>query len=190
MEVFKNFLMDNLKMPLEDLGIISDRISYRTVEKNEFIVSAGSISGCTYFVEKGVLRMYSISESGKEHIIQFAPELWLIADRRSTYLHEPSAFYIQAIEDSEVVFIQKGFIEDIIRMYPDTAEKITLLLQRHIMLMQHRVNMLLSATAEELYLDFLETYPHLLNRVPLYMIASFLGITPESLSRLRSELNR
>jgi len=177
-------------MPLEELGICNDRISYRKVAKNDFIATPGSISGYTYFVEKGVLRMYSISESGKEHIIQFAPEMWLVADRRSTYLNEPSAFYIQAIEDSIVIYLEKGFIEDLIKLFPQTAEKITLLLHRHIMFMQHRVSMLLSATAEELYLDFLDTYPHLINRIPLYMIASFLGITPESLSRVRSELHK
>ncbi|MDR1723079.1 MAG: Crp/Fnr family transcriptional regulator [Tannerella sp.] len=190
MDIFKNFLLQTLELPVEDVESCTNGLSHHNFEKNQFIVSPGNISGYAYFVNKGVLRMYSIDTGGKEHIIQFAPEWWILSDRRSTYLNEPSMFYIQAVEDSEVVFIKKGFMEEIIKTYPTSAAKTTMILNRHIMLMQHRVNLLLSATAEERYLDFLTTYPGFINRVPLYMIASYLGITPESLSRVRSELSR
>ncbi|MDR2473990.1 MAG: Crp/Fnr family transcriptional regulator [Tannerella sp.] len=182
--------MENCGLPIEEIGICNNRISYKTVAKNEFLVMPGNISGYTFFIERGMLRMYAIDEKGKEHTIQFAPEMWLLADRRSTYLKEPSKFYIQAVEESDVVYLERGFVEELVKMFPDVAEEITMLLHRHIMLGQHRIHQLLSASAEERYLDFLDTYPHLINRLPLCMIASHLGMTPESLSRVRSELSR
>ncbi|MDR3309269.1 MAG: Crp/Fnr family transcriptional regulator [Tannerella sp.] len=174
-----------MELPAETLDICQDMVSYHSVKKSEFLLSSGNIGGYTYFVEKGILRMYSLSTCGKEHIVQFAPERWMVTDRRSTYMNEPSVYYIQAVEKSEVVFLQRGFLEKITSLHPQTSTKLLFYLQRNIMLMQHRINMLLGGTAEERYLEFLKQYPQLISRVPLYMIASYLGITPESLSRVR-----
>jgi CRP-like cAMP-binding protein len=132
--------------------------------------------------------MYSIDNGGKEHIVQFAPEGWLVFDRQSLYMNEPSTYFIQAVEDSVVVYIKKGFIEEVIKTYPQSAERNTFILNRYIMIMQYRINLLLSATAEERYIDFFDSHPGFINRVPLYMVASYLGMTPESLSRIRNEL--
>jgi CRP-like cAMP-binding protein len=188
MEIFKKYLREHLHVPIDEIDMCNARITARTIAKNDFIARPGNLSGYTYFVERGVLRMYTISDNGKEHALQFAPELWLLADRRSTYMKKPSAFYIQAVEDSDVVFIEQVFIDELVKRFPKAAEKITLLLHRHIYYMQHRISRLLSSTAEELYRDFMDTYPQLANRLPQYMIASFLGVTPESLSRVRAML--
>ncbi|MDR0836486.1 MAG: Crp/Fnr family transcriptional regulator [Tannerella sp.] len=187
---FKGFMIKALEIPHEDLDMYLNRVTHRSIAKDDFILMSGTVSEYIYYIEKGVLRMYSINKNGKEHIIQFAPEGWLVFDRESTYMNTPSKYFIQAVEDSEVVYIKKGFLEDIIKTYPQSAEKNTFILNRYIMLMQHRINLLLSATAEERYLEFLENYDGFINRVPLYMIASYLGITPESLSRVRNELTK
>jgi CRP-like cAMP-binding protein len=189
MELFHEFLLETLEIPYEDLHVHTEMITVKAIAKNEFVLMPGQISKYTFFTEKGLLRMYSLAENGKEHIVQFAPEKWLIFDRKSMYKEVPTKFFIQATEDSEIVFLQKGVTEEIIASYPQSAVKFTLMLNSMIARLQNRVGMLIGASAEERYLEFLETYPGFINRVPLYMIASYLGITPESLSRVRSGLS-
>ena len=135
-----------------------------------------------------MLRSYTIDENGKEHIIQFASESWIISDRSSLYFDEPSDFYIEAIETTTVVFLNQEFITkacEISSSYQTFNDKA---LQNHIRHLQKRINLLLGASAEARYLDFIQLYPDMLLRVPQWMIASYLGITPESLSRVRKEL--
>ncbi|MDR3267409.1 MAG: Crp/Fnr family transcriptional regulator, partial [Tannerella sp.] len=180
----KDFLIKYLEIPHEDLESILNRVTNHNVSKDSFIIMPGNISGYIYYTEKGILRMYSIDNKGKEHIVQFAPEGWLVFDRHSTYMNEPSMYYIQAVEDSVVTYLKKGYLEEIIKTYPQSTEKNLFILNEYIMMLQYRVNLLLSTTAEERYLDFIQAHPIFINRVPLYMIASYLGITPESLSRV------
>jgi CRP-like cAMP-binding protein len=181
-------MLKTLEIPHEDLEMLLSKVTTRNIPKDAFIIMPGNVSGCIYYTEKGILRMYSIDNGGKEHIVQFASGGWFMSDRQSLYTNEPSGYYIQAVEDSVVVYIKKGFLEDVIKAYPQSAEKNTFILNQYIVLLQHRINMLLSTTAEERYLDFLQTHPALANNIPLYMIASYLGMTPESLSRVRREL--
>jgi CRP-like cAMP-binding protein len=176
-----------LEIPQEDMDMLLCKVTTRNISKDEFIIMPGDISEL-YYIEKGILRMYSIDNNGKEHIIQFAPAGWLVCERQSLYTNAPSKFYIQATEDSIVASVKKGFWDKIIKTYPQSAEKNTFILNKYIMRMQSRINLLLGATAEERYLDFIQSHPGFINRVPLYMIASYLGITPESLSRVRSEI--
>ncbi|MGZ5211740.1 MAG: Crp/Fnr family transcriptional regulator, partial [Kaistella sp.] len=157
---------------------------------NEFLLREGEVCNSTYFVEKGLLRMYSIDKNGKEHIIQFAPEKWLISDRSSLYFSEKSKYYIEAVEESEILLLKNDFFANINLEFPNTVENNDMLLQKHIRNLQNRVNSLLSDTAEERYMSFIKMYPDILLRVPQWMVASYLGITPESLSRVRKELAR
>jgi CRP-like cAMP-binding protein len=191
MNLLKTFLLDTMHVPYKNLNDYDQSISVRQVAKNEFILTPNQINRHFFFVERGVLRMYSINENnGKEHIVQFAPEGWIIFDRRSLYFNTSSQFFIQAADDSEVDFIEKNVIFDIIKLCPQTAGAYTTILNAHIARLMERVSMLLGSTAEERYLEFIKTYPKFINRVPLYMIASYLGITPESLSRVRAEIRR
>ena len=158
------------------------------VEKGEFLLKEGEICKRSFYVEKGLLRYYSIDEKGKEHIIQFAPEGWFVGDRESMFFNRPSQFFIQSLEDSDVVMIDDDLICELSKADETFAVFNNNLLHNHIRQLQHRINMLLSATAEERYLDFIKTYPDILLRVPQTMVASYLGITPESLSRIRKDL--
>lgn len=169
----------------EQLSLPLKRMHY---EKGSILLKKGDVCKHSFFVEKGLLRSYMLDESGKEHVIQFAPENWFIVDRSSVYFNDSSESYIEAIEDTNVVFIAEDFmchaaeVSSIFGRYNDK------LLHNHIRQMQKRINLLLGATAEKRYLSFIEMYPDLLLRVPQWMIASYLGITPESLSRVRKEL--
>jgi CRP-like cAMP-binding protein len=114
----------------------------------------------------------------------------LISDRSSLYFNEKSNYYIEAVEDSEILLLHPDFISKLIGEFPNSLEKSDILIQKHIKSLQDRINSLLAETAEERYMKFIKMYPDLLLRVPQWMIASYLGITPESLSRVRKELAR
>ena len=187
-ENFRNHLSKILGVTIDSLEVCTTFYDVKEVKKNEIILREGEISDSTFFVEKGLLRMYSIDKAGKEHVIQFAPENWIISDTTSQLLNEKSRFYIEAIEESTVIITKEGFFENLSKVYPDVAEKNQRLMFNHIKNLQNRVNALISTTAEERYMDFLKKYPNLMLRAPQWMVASYLGITPESLSRVRKEL--
>ncbi|WP_042721528.1 MULTISPECIES: Crp/Fnr family transcriptional regulator [Flavobacteriales] len=190
MKNINNYLSKVLDVPLEKVNMCSVHYEVKKVQKNQFLLQYGEICRYIYFVEKGLLKMYSIDKNGKEHIIQFAPESWLTSDRSSLYFNEKSIYYIEAVEDSEVLLLHPDFINKLIGEFPNSLEKSDILLQKHIKSLQDRINSLLGETAEERYMKFIKMYPDLLLRVPQWMIASYLGITPESLSRVRKELAR
>ncbi len=190
MENITNYLSEILEISLETAQTCSGFYTSKNIGKNEFLLREGEVCNVTFFVEKGLLRMYSIDKNGKEHIIQFAPEKWLISDRSSLYFNEKSKYYIEAVEESEIILLKKDFFNNINLAFPDTVENNDLLLQKHIRNLQNRVNSLLAETAEERYMNFIKMYPDILLRVPQWMVASYLGITPESLSRVRKELAR
>ena len=190
MSNIQNYLANVFEVPAEKLSLCSIQYESRKINKHEFLLQQGEVCHHTFFVEKGLLRMYSIDKNGKEHIIQFAPEKWLISDRSSLYFNEKSNYYIEAVEESEILVLTKDFFANINVEFPNTVENNDLLLQKHIRNLQNRVNSLLSDTAEERYMSFIKMYPDILLRVPQWMVASYLGITPESLSRVRKELAR
>ncbi|AYO57568.1 Crp/Fnr family transcriptional regulator [Chryseobacterium sp. 6424] len=188
MQNIESYLSEILELPQEAVNLCSSHYLRKIVAKNEFLLREGEVCKGTYFVEKGLLRMYSIDKNGKEHIIQFAPEKWLISDRSSLHFNEKSQYFIEAVEDSEVLELRNDFFSNINAAFPNTIENNDLLLQKHIRSLQNRVNSLLADTAEERYMSFIKMYPDILQRVPQWMVASYLGITPESLSRVRKEL--
>lgn len=185
---FKTYLTSNLD--IDEKGILSmiEKCSIKNVKKNEFLLRKDEHCKHTFFVENGLLRQYSIDDKGKEHILSFAPENWFVTDRDSSYFNKPSAYYIQALEDSQVVLIDESFLQLLSKEIPSFTDFNNRLLHNHIRHLQKRINLLLSALAEDRYLQFIEMYPDILLRVPQTMVASFLGITPESLSRVRKEL--
>lgn len=190
MKNINNYLSKVLDVPVEKVNMCSLHYEVKKIQKNQFILQYGEVCRHIYFVEKGLLKMYSIDKNGKEHIIQFAPESWLISDRSSLYFNEKSIYYIEAIEDCEVLLLHPDFISKLAGEFPSSLGKSDVLVQKHIKSLQDRINSLLGETAEERYMKFVKMYPDLLLRVPQWMIASYLGITPESLSRVRKELAR
>lgn len=188
MQNFNHHLSEVLELPLESLSACEEYYTVKKVKKGTFLLRAGEVGNFAVFVEQGLLRMYSIDTDGKEHIIQFAPEHWIVSDRNSLFFEDKSKFYIEAIEDSEVLILESDFFTNLVEKFPHMAAPQDLLLQKHIRNLQNRVNALLGASAEQRYLDFIKMYPDILLRVPQWMVASYLGITPESLSRVRKHL--
>ena len=188
LDKFANYLKQRLAITDEQAMQAVSCLNIKKYKKGQNVLSAGDLKSDAFFVNSGLLRCFSIDEKGKEHIIQFAPENWMLTERDSSVFNMPSAFYIDAIEDTEVVIIKKDFFPSIKNIVPEILELNILMLHNSIRFMQKRINMLLSATAEERYLNFIKLYPNLTLRVPQWMIASYLGITPESLSRVRKDL--
>lgn len=159
-------------------------------KKGERVLSRGEICGKIYYVERGLLKVYSLDDNGNEHIIQFAPEDWIASDRGSLYFEEGSDFYIDAIESSSVVAFDDNFFSEIAKYYPPVLDANVRLLNRHIRHLQKRLNYMMAYNAELRYLEFVKMYPNIIQRVPQIMIASYLGITPVSLSRVRGQLQK
>lgn len=187
---FKSYLINNSGLKPEEFDQLAPALKTVAVPKGDFLLKPREVCRHSFFVEKGLLRSYTIDDGGKEHIIQFASENWFMSDRSSAYFNEPSVFYIEAIEDSEVVLINQQFIVAAAGLSASFREYNEKLLQNHIRHLQKRINLLLDSSALKRYLEFIKLYPELLHRVPQWMIASYLGITPESLSRVRKELAR
>ncbi|MEM6358730.1 MAG: Crp/Fnr family transcriptional regulator [Bacteroidota bacterium] len=146
------------------------------LKKGEVLQRAGDLNHRVYHVESGLLRSYSIDKNGKENIFMFAPEHWIIADSHSAETR--SNLYIDAIEDSMVSIHLKN---------TKTEEKNVGRIIKRLSVLQNRVIMLLSTCAIERYEHFLKTYPEIVQRVPQKMIASYLGVNPETLSAAKSQ---
>ncbi|SEQ93761.1 Crp/Fnr family transcriptional regulator [Neolewinella agarilytica] len=160
----------------------------RKVSKGDVLLSSGDIAIYGYQVLSGCLRSYVIDRNGKEHILQFAPEDWLITDLDSAMNKKPSAIFIDAIEDSEVISVRVAEFMNFHSLDKNTLVEMNLKFRNSIIASNKRVINMLCATAEDRYLEFLETYPDLAQRIPQKLIASYIGITPEYLSDLRRKL--
>ena len=155
-------------------------------KKGDFLQREGDLNATTFYVKKGLVRSYIIDSKGKEHIFMFAPEGWIIADVEALEFNEPVQLFIDCLEDSEVILFDKDclFKADFSK---ERMIKNAQLLYRRLGKLQRRVLMLMGSPAIDRYHYFLATYPELHNRVPQRMIASYLGITPEALSKVKGE---
>ena len=185
---FKKHLIEKGGLTEEEYAQIVHFIKTKQVTKNDLLLKQGDICTHSFFVEQGVLRFYSLNEDGKENILQFATERWLVSDRGSVFFQEPSTYYIDAIEDTLTVMLDESFVNEVAKINPNFRKQNEILLQNHIRHLYKRVSLLLGASARERYLDFVNMFPDIMLRVPQWMIASYLGVTPESLSRVRKAL--
>ena len=162
----------------------------KKLRRKQFLLQEGEVARYNAFVEKGCLRAYSIDDEGEEHIVQFAIEDWWIGDMYSMLENQPSNLNIEAMEDSELLLIDKASYERLCDAVPKFERFFRLLLQANYVASHRRIMQSISASAEERYLKFLKSYPAITSRVPQGQIASYLGITPQSLSRIRRHLAR
>lgn len=182
------YLTSNADLDSEMISQLVSNCSLRHFKKGEFLLREGERCKHSFFVEKGLLRQFTIDNKGKEHIIQFAPENWFAVDRESAFFDNPSIYFIQAIEDCDVFLIDEDFLLNLAENNSSFLHFNNRLLHNHIRHLQRRITQLLSAEAQERYLEFIKIYPDVLLRVPQTMVASYLGITPESLSRIRKAM--
>lgn len=169
----------------EDLDAIAGFLKPMQLKKKQNLLAEGNICHHNYFVAKGCLRMFFINEKGVEQTTEFALENWWLSDYASFEKQQPSGFYIQAVEKSDVVALHFQEQEKMLREYPQMERYFRLLHQRAHAASQFRIRNLYQLSREELYYQFNNLYPEFVQRVPQYLLASFLGFTPEYLSELR-----
>jgi CRP-like cAMP-binding protein len=156
----------------------------RSVAKGQVLQRPGDAVGRGYYVFEGCLRSYVIDADGKEHVLQFAPENWLVGDQKAAIRKAPATLFIDALEDSLVIELDFTMALATERR-EELMELLMNKLRNNVVALNDRIVDLLAATGEERYLRFIETYPGLAQRLPQKLIASYLGLTPESLSRIR-----
>jgi CRP-like cAMP-binding protein len=187
-ELFFQKLNEKVTFTQEEQDIIRSYLTPKKIRKRQYLLQEGDICKMIAFVEKGALRAYSVDDKGNEHIIQFALEGWTISDLYSFLTGEPATYNIDALEDSELVLISKSAQEAILKKCPKYETYTRLQLTGAYLAMQKRLTSILSLPLEERYNSFIKLYPNIVQRVPQHMIASYMGLKPETLSRLRKKI--
>lgn len=160
------------------------------LEKKDFLIQAGEIAKYEYFVTKGCLKVYTLDEEGAPHISMFAIEDYWTGDLSSFMIKEPSRYFIQAIEASELLGISKANYDLLFQEIPKFERFYRNLYQRSLISYVRRSNQGISLTAEERYIRIKKKYPHIVNRITQKDLAAYIGITPEFMSKVISKVNR
>ena len=169
---------------------LSNRVIEKNIKRKQFILQENDVCRHYTFVASGLFKMYGVDKSGTEHNIQFAPENEWIADIGSFHSDKGSRLYIEAIEPSIILQIEKSNLIYLYTHYPKFNRNFRVIIENKFIELENRVLQNISSTAEERYQAFLEQYPKLSVRIPNTQIASYLGITPEFLSKIRSNISK
>lgn len=186
-EVFERYLKERSALTDKEIELIRAVTVPKRLRKKQYLLQEGDISHYNAFVAKGCLRLYHVGDNGFEHILRFAIETWWMSDYESYNCGSQSKNNIDALEDSDLLLIDKKdfdmLVETVVnfRILKDKLEA------RSYNASQARILSNISDTAEKRYENFIKTYPDIYNRVPLHMVASYLGLTRETLSRIRSQ---
>lgn len=172
----------------DEIRYFTSLLKTKTIRKRQYLIQEGEICRYEYFVNRGCLRTFFIDAKGLEHNVQFSIEDWWTGDMYSFLTQKPGRYNIVAVEDSELLYIDKQSHEELYINVPKFEKFFRHLLQGAFISLQERILARLSETAEERYINFRKKYPTMDKRIPQNQVATFLGITPESLSRVRKQL--
>ncbi len=189
-DVLRAYLESRAAFTEQELAFVRSVFLAQSLRSGEFLQRGGEVARYAAFVAKGCLRSYVIDAKGKEHIVLFAPETWWLADNTSLTARSPSQYFIEAIEDSDLLLIDPASHEKLVEHIPGYAAAFRWGLQKHAAAEDQRIVKSLSTSSEERYLDFLKIYPSIATRVPQWMLASYLGVSPETVSRIRKNLSQ
>ncbi|MBS1738753.1 MAG: Crp/Fnr family transcriptional regulator [Bacteroidetes bacterium] len=187
-ELLHQKITENIALSEEEFAFCKSQFQPKKLKKKRFLLGEDEVCKHIAFVEKGLLRSYIIDEKGSEHILQFSLEGWWVSDMASYLTGEPAQYNIEALEDCELLLISKPSWELLLEKIPAFERYFRILVENNLIVTQRRLIASFSDTAEEKYQKLIQKFPLILQRVPLHMIASYLGITRETLSRVRSQL--
>ena len=184
-QILRDYLAQRAVISDAEFAAMVPAFTPRTLAAGEVLQRAGEAARWGAFVTRGCLRRYALDPEGGEHVIQFAPERWWLSDLESLASGGPSRFFIDAIETSEVLLVTPVEHQRLIEEVPGFAAAFRSGLQASAVAKDRRIVDRLTLSADERYEEFRHAYPSLVGRVPLKMLASYLGMTPETLSRIR-----
>jgi len=184
-------LLSNIRryvdFPPNEENQLTSIITTTRVKKRQFIDQPGFISSCRNYVAKGAFRSFFVDQEGKEHTIQIAIEDWFVSDFYSYITQTPATLYVEALEDSILFQMKYEDIEGLCSRNHKISEYFRITTERAFAFSRKRMLSNLSKSAEERYIEFIERYPGISQRVPQKVIASYLGISPEHLSKIRAQ---
>ena len=190
MQALINYFQKYLPFNAEENELITSKVTLRNIKRKQMILQEGFVCKHYFFVITGCFKMYAVDEKGNEHNLQFAAENDWIADIGSFHSEKPSKLFIEAIEQSVILQIEQQDLYFLYTNIPKLNIIFKVIIEHKFIELQNRVLQNISSTGQQRYLNFMEQYPNLASRLPNTQIASYLGITPEFLSKIRKELSK
>ncbi|KAA2239831.1 Crp/Fnr family transcriptional regulator [Chitinophaga agrisoli] len=180
----------HIQLTVEEEALITASFRYKKVRRNQVLVQPPDIALYEHFVISGCLVEYYLDDNGTQHTLSFAPQGWWMTDLRSFLMKQESRYFVETVEDSELLIVTREQYDELLRKIPLLNNYFRILYQNAIIGQEERLLNVLSTKVDERYLRFLKKYPQLENRLPQYLIASYLGVTPEFFSRVKSKISR
>jgi len=168
--------------------LLSSKLSYRNCLKGQYLVQQGEVCLYEFFIVSGTTRTFYLDQSGQEHIIMFCIEDWWTSDMGSFITQTPADYHIQCLENTQIIQFSRELKEELYSEIPKLERFFRKIVERALVASQKRIVRNLSMNARDRYLYFKANYPAMEQRIPQYMIASYLGITKEFLSKIKSQL--
>jgi CRP-like cAMP-binding protein len=184
-ELLHQKISEKMSITEEEFNFCKSLFQPKKLRRRQYLLQEGDVCKYQAFVEKGLLRSYTIDDKGSEHILQFASEGWWMTDLSSYLTGEPSVFNIEVLEDAELLLLSKPSWDQLMQTIPRFEHYFRILIQNNLVATQKRLMQSLTEPAESRYFKFLHTYPDCAQRIPQHMIASYIGVSRETLSRLR-----
>ncbi len=172
----------------KEVDIFQSYLKPKKLEKREFLLKAGQFCKSRYFITKGCVRLFYIDNKGNEQIIHFGIDNWWIADYESIINNKPSKLYIQAIENTEILELPQVSFDELCQNVAQTERLFRKIMEKTYIATQKRIEYIYSLKGEEQFRLFISANPEFAQRVPQYMIASYLGMSPEFVSKIRSKI--
>lgn len=167
--------------------LLLSKLKYRKINRKDFLLKEYEVCSCYYFVTKGCLRFYRNTENGFEQILQFAISGWWLSDFQSFETQKPSEYFIQAVQNTEMLILHRSDYQELFTEVPVLNTYFRLMMQKAYTASLKKMELILCESAEERYLQFINSFPDFVQIVPQYMLASFLGFTPQFMSMLRAK---
>lgn len=183
-----NYISNYISLTAEEEAFLTSKVSYRKYLKGQYILQQGDVCKHECFVISGCTKTFHVDDDGQAHIVMFSIENWWTSDMGSFITQTPADYNIQCIDDTELILFSVDIIEELYAEIPKLERFFRQIIQRALVASQKRIVRSFSLSAKDRYLYFRNQYPEIEKVIPQYMIASYLGITKEFLSKIKSQL--
>ena len=187
-QTFISFINKHVLLTKDEEGLLLSKLSYRKYLKGHYVVQQGDVCRYSGFVISGCTRTFYVDDDGQEHIVMFSIEDWWASEIGSFVSQTPSDYNVQCIEETHLIQLSFEDQEDLFKQIPKLERFFRLILEQAFVASQKRIISSFSLSAKERYLNFKKQYPKIEQRIPQYMVASYLGISKEFLSRIKKQL--